>query len=123
MEIIKGGSFNYFSQRQIDHLTIDGTQRISKTLPEMIDVNRLLSLVDKQRTKFNIGAFSNPRSEPLWTLNLSHKFKFLTKLSHRLKLGEEIDFRSFLDNDLPSATGWEKCVNGLDVESDLLVRI
>jgi hypothetical protein len=121
IEIIKGGSCNYFSQRKIDHLTIDGTRRISKTLPEMIEFKELLSLVDERRTKFNISAFPNSHSDPLWTLDLSQVYRFLVKLEQGAGLAEQIDFRKFLDDVLPSAVGWEGCVKGLEAEKDLLV--
>lgn len=124
MEIIKGGSCNYFSQRQIDHLTIDGQQRISKTLPESINFSKLLSLVESLKSKFNIAAFSGPGSDPLWTLDLSQIFKFLTKLGLRSQLGGSVmDFRSFLDSGLTGTVGWEKCVKDLDTCGDLLVGL
>jgi len=123
VEIIKGGSCNYFSQRQIDHLTVDGQRRISKTLPEMIDFDKLLSLVGKLRNNFSIGAFSKAGSDPLWILDLSQMFKFLTNLGQRSNLKGDIDFRRFLDSNLTGAVGWEKCVKDLDTQSDLLVRV
>ena len=123
LEIIRGGSCNYFSQRKVDHLTIDGTRRISKILPEKIEFKGLLSLVEERQNKFNISAFPNSRSEPLWTLDLSQIHRFLAKLQKRSRLAGQTDFRKFLDDVLPSAVGWESCVKGLEGEKDLLVGL
>jgi hypothetical protein len=49
VEIAHGGSCNYFSQRQINHLTLDGVRRIRKTLPETLQFNDLLSFTSQHQ--------------------------------------------------------------------------
>lgn len=123
VEIIKGGSCNYFSQRQIDHLTIDGQRRISKTLPDVVDLIALIDHVGKLRNKFDIGAFSTAGSEPLWTLDLSQMFKYLTKLVQHSDVNGKMNFRGFLDSLFTGVDTWQKCVKELNTHGDLLVSI
>ena len=93
-------------------------------LPEKINLKILLSKVEEWRKKFSIAALPDWHSEPLWTLDISHIFEFLQKLSKRhSELSEQVDFRKFLDEIVPNAVGWEYCVKELRTEKDLLVRL
>ena len=121
LHVICKGSCNYFSQRQINHLTLDGTRRIEKTLPEELNFAKLISLTEQLRGKYDVRASQGIEGAVLWTLDVSMLHNYLIKLKKRLKIPNQTGWRAFLDTGLPMSSQWQSCVKDLDEDEELLV--
>src|SRR5205814_2840473 len=99
LEIVKSGTLNYIcivilplpqsaptnsavAQRAINHLTLDRTRRLRLELPEIFDLQTLLSLVEQRRGRYNIRA--RQASGSLYVLDLNQCFDYLFNI-HKMQ--------------------------------------
>ena len=100
--IVGSGSLNYISQRKVNHLTLDGSRRASLELPEVLDLDDLLSSVLLRGRSFNI--LVRQSDTPLYTLDLGKSSRFLLGLRSRCS-SSSVNVRYFVDDLLPKTEG------------------
>ncbi|KAH0559841.1 hypothetical protein GP486_003638 [Trichoglossum hirsutum] len=120
LDIVESGTCNYISQRAINHLTLDKSNRIQMFLPKTFELSELLDLVKHRRHRFNFRA--RQMSGSLYVLNLAKCYDFLTAIGQSQPT-QRHDLRDFIDNTLVRTPGWLECVSDCDPMNGVLEEL
>ncbi|KAF2835062.1 hypothetical protein M501DRAFT_982994 [Patellaria atrata CBS 101060] len=119
-EIVRSGACNYVSQRQIHHLTSDGNSRVNMPIADTFALGDLLSQLENKQDQFNIRARSLCSCGPLYTLDLSKTYRFLSRIQRRHNISRDIKLQDFINTMLHDSTGWQKCIDEPNNTADVL---
>ena len=115
--IVDAGSLNYISQRTVNHPTLDGTRRMTLQLPEVLDLDQLLSFVTTRSHAFNVVVRQGATF--LYSLDLGKSSRFLAELRSRCP-SSMIEVRELVDKLLPKTKGGLSCVSARVLPAELL---
>lgn len=120
LEIVRGGTCNYISQRTVNHLTLDETRRITLVLPEAFDLHQLISLIEPRMKRYTYQV--RQRWGPLFTLNISKCRTFLRDVSKTHGNPDKHGVLDFIENlVLNHLPGWHECIEDFDSSVDPVV--
>jgi hypothetical protein len=106
------------AQRAINHITLDGTHRMQKFLPDEFSLPDIMAKLERHRGSFDVCAHNQLGS--LYVLDLDNCFKFLSQFGNGAS-AERRELRNFIDNTLVEVGDWERCVRECDPREDTLV--
>ncbi|KAJ0161999.1 hypothetical protein CTA2_5279 [Colletotrichum tanaceti] len=110
-DLILSGSCNYVSSHAIYHPTLDGTTRIRRVLPKHINVNEVITRLDRVRRHFNIKVYQE--GKPLYVLDLDTCHEYLQGLRQQMD-STVFKFSTFIDREILRTDtrndDWERCM-------------
>jgi hypothetical protein len=106
------------AQRAVNHLTRSGDRRIRINLPEVLDIDNLLSCLKRYRGSFDIRA--RQASESLYILDLHQCYRYLSTI-RRQQVDSRQDLRKFIDRDILKVGAWQDCINDCKPLDNLMV--
>ncbi|CRK31197.1 hypothetical protein BN1708_005386, partial [Verticillium longisporum] len=112
-DIVSSGALNYISQRAIHHVSIDGSKRICKPLPEEFPLNEVIRTLQSVAGRFDLRVSQGGRS--MYVLRLDQCRNYLSRLRDLyLQKGYEPNMSAFIDKELfqgrPRLDNWTSMI-------------
>lgn len=107
--------------RSINHLTVNGSERITALLPESFDLHKVLSLLEVREDQFFIRA--RQVSGPVYSLDLKQSRKFLSGLAAKHPRPGNYNLQDFIDKIMLDCQGWQRCLRFWDPTENIFVSI
>ncbi|EEY18928.1 conserved hypothetical protein [Verticillium alfalfae VaMs.102] len=112
-DIVSSGALNYISQRAIHHISIDGSKRICKPLPEEFPLDEVIRTLQSVAGRFDLRVSQGGRS--MYVLRLDQCRNYLSRLRDLyLQKGYEPNMSAFIDKELfqdrPRSDNWTSMI-------------
>ncbi|OLN97217.1 hypothetical protein CCHL11_02059 [Colletotrichum chlorophyti] len=123
-DLILAGTCNFISQSSISHVTLDGTRRIRRELPQEFPLEQVMGRLERVRRQFNFRIYQDNR--PIYVLDLDSCSDYLANLKQQLD-GTTHSLRTFIDKTVLQVDckneDWERCMTQVMTPRDDLLAL